>query len=332
MHGFIPFISIPFVLFQYPSRQVAFHPDLTSVRGVRRGRLILKVDGVSKSFGSLEAVKNVSLAIPEGKICGLLGPNGAGKTTLIRMIMDIYQPDRGTIEMGVASKDRKNHIGYLPEERGLYSKVKVRDALVYFAMLKGLSKPEALLKVAHYLELLKMEATAGTEVRKLSKGNQQKIQIISSMVADPELLILDEPFSGLDPLNTKMVSQCMEMLRDRGVTILLSTHQMNQAESFCDEIFLFNKGELILSGHLRDIIAQNSGQFWVIESEGEIPPPDWFEIIEVAGRKTKVRLESGRQFRDLLQWLGQQPFDVEAIQPFRLPLSEIFIKEVNQHG
>jgi len=294
--------------------------------------LILKIGAVSKSFGSLQAVRNVSLDIPAGKICGLLGPNGAGKTTLIRMIMDIYQPDTGTIEMGVASKDRKNHIGYLPEERGLYAKVKVRDALVYFAMLKGLKRSEALEKVRYYLELLEMDATADKEIRKLSKGNQQKIQIISAMVADPELLILDEPFSGLDPLNTKMVSQCMEMLRDRGVTILLSTHQMNQAESFCDEIFLFNKGELILSGHLLEIIAENSGQFWVIESEETLTPPDWFEIIETNRGKTKIRLAPDRQLRDLLLWLSKQPFDVVGIQPFRLPLSEIFIKEVNQHG
>lgn len=294
--------------------------------------MILRVNQVAKSFGKLEAVKHVSLEVPEGKICGLLGPNGAGKTTLIRMIMDIYQPDSGTIELGVEAKDRKNHIGYLPEERGLYAKVKVKDALIYFAMLKGLPRNKAVAQTQHYLEMLEMDHTADMQIRKLSKGNQQKIQIISAMVSDPELLILDEPFSGLDPVNTKMISNCIQDLRAKGVTILLSTHQMNQAETFCDEIFLFNHGELILSGHLEDIIDRYSGKYWVIETDQPLPEDAIYQIVERKEKATKVALADGVDGRQLLHWLADSPLELLSLKPFKLPLSEIFIQEVSRHA
>lgn len=301
---------------------------------VRQGKdlgLILNVKNVSKSFGEIQAVDQVSLGVEQGKIGGLLGPNGAGKTTLIRMIMDIYQPDSGVIELGVAHQDRKNHIGYLPEERGLYTHVKVLDALVYFAMLKGLSKEQALENSHHYLEMLEMQSTAQMQIRKLSKGNQQKIQIISAMVSNPVLLILDEPFSGLDPVNSKMIATCIQTLKASGVTILLSTHQMNQAETFCDTIFLFNHGKLILNGALKDIINRYSGRDWMLTVIGQLPDSALFDIVSHEENTIRITLKEGIDVRQLLAWLSEQEFEVESLQPFRLPLSEIFIKEVSRH-
>jgi ABC-2 type transport system ATP-binding protein len=293
--------------------------------------LILNVEQVSKKFGAIQAVNHVSLAVEKGKIFGLLGPNGAGKTTLIRMIMDIYQPDEGSIQLGVDAKDRKNHIGYLPEERGLYTKVKVKEALTYFAMLKGLDRKAALERTQYYLNLLEMQATADMQIMKLSKGNQQKIQIISAMVSDPVLLILDEPFSGLDPVNTKMIAECIQMLKSKGVTILLSTHQMNQAETFCDNIFLFHRGRLILEGVLSEIIQNYSGKDWMITADGELPPTDLFSPVSKEHAINRISLAPGTDIRQVLAWLAQQPVTVSGLQPFRLPLSEIFIREVASH-
>ena len=295
--------------------------------------MILTLENVSKSFGPTHAVNGVSFQIPAGQISGLLGPNGAGKTTLIRMIMDIFKPDDGVITLAEdLTGGRKDHIGYLPEERGLYKATKVRETLIYFAELKGLSPTEAATNADHFLERLEMTDTADHQIGKLSKGNQQKIQLISAIVAKPKLLILDEPFSGLDPVNAKLVARLIRELQQEGITIVLSTHQMGQAEAFCQNIFLINKGQLILSGALEPLIQEYSGHALMVEGNGELPPGDLFTVLGQENGATKIELTGETGTKDFLAWVATQPFDVTAVKPYRVPLADIFIREVQRHG
>lgn len=295
--------------------------------------MILSVSAVSKSFGALKAVDNVSFSIPKGRICGFLGPNGAGKTTLIRMIMDIYAPDAGEVALApdLVDRDRKNQIGYLPEVRGLYTRAKVRETLLYFARLKGLSKQQARDNTDFFLDRLKMTDVADQKIEKLSKGNQQKIQLISAIVAKPPLLILDEPFSGLDPVNIKMVSDLITELCREGVSIVLSTHQMNQAETFCHDILLFNKGRLVLSGALDDIIKQFSGSVLMVETEPELPASPLYRLLGRDGKLSRIELAPEISITSFLHWLVWCGVEIFALQPHRVPLSDIFIQEVSRH-
>jgi ABC-2 type transport system ATP-binding protein len=295
--------------------------------------LILSVKDVSKAFGNTQALQHVSLDIERGSISGFLGPNGAGKTTLIRMIMDIYKVDEGKIELAseLTGAMRHNVIGYLPEERGLYMNTKVRDTLIYFAELKGLDKKQARESTDHFLERLGMQGHARKRIKELSKGNQQKIQFIGAVVARPVLTILDEPFSGLDPINTKLLSQLIRELRDEGMTFVLSTHQMQAAETFCDHIFLFNLGNLILEGPLQNIIASYSGRDIILNTKEPLPACLLFESIEVNGEEQRIRLQPGVDLQQLYLYLGELEQRVEAVKPFRTPLSEIFIDQVSRH-
>ncbi|MDJ0835861.1 MAG: ATP-binding cassette domain-containing protein [Acidobacteriota bacterium] len=295
--------------------------------------MILSIEQVSKSFGSTRAVQDVSFEIPVGQISGLLGPNGAGKTTLIRMIMDIFKPDSGVINLGQGlTGGRKDHIGYLPEERGLYGGTKVRETLIYFAELKGLKPKEAAANADHFLDQLAMTPVADHKIGKLSKGNQQKIQLISAMIARPRLLILDEPFSGLDPVNANLVAQLIRQLQGDGVTIVLSTHQMAQAETFCQNIFLINKGQLILSGPLEPVIARYSGHALMVEGKGELPASDLYSLLGTNDGAFKIELAEDVDTRSFLGWLSGQAFEVTAVKPYRVPLAEIFIREVQSHA
>ncbi len=295
--------------------------------------MILSVSAVSKSFGALKAVDNVSFTIAKGRICGFLGPNGAGKTTLIRMIMDIYAPDEGQVDLApdLVDRDRKNQIGYLPEVRGLYTRAKVRETLLYFARLKGLSKQQARENTDFFLDRLKMTDVADQKIEKLSKGNQQKIQLISAIVAKPPLLILDEPFSGLDPVNIKMVSDLISELCREGVSIVLSTHQMNQAETFCHDILLFNKGRLVLSGELEAIIQQFSGGVLMVETVPEIPPSPLYRLLRRDGKENHIELAEDITITSFLHWLVWSGVEIFGLQPHRVPLSDIFIQEVSRH-
>ena len=292
----------------------------------------LQVKNVSKSFGKVQAVNQVSLEVPPGEICGLLGPNGAGKTTLIRMIMDIFKPDQGAIRLGDGlQNDLKGQIGYLPEERGLYSKTKVAETLCYFARLKGLTRKQAHDNVTFFLDRLNMTAAADKKIGTLSKGNQQKIQIISAIVSKPPMLILDEPFSGLDPMNVRLVSELISELNREGRTILLSTHQMNQAETFCSRIFLFNQGSLILDGSLEALIDAYSGKFLLLETDQPLGESHLFQVVTRESGVSKIQLAEHASLRSLMGWLATQPVETSWIKPFRVPLSEIFIREVEKH-
>lgn len=218
---------------------------------------MLKVKNLHKEFSNVIAVDNLSFEINEGEIFGLLGPNGAGKTTTIRCLLNIIQPDSGEILFnGNSNFEIKDLVGYIPEERGLYTKSRVIDVLIYFGELKG--KPRSFVKdrVNYYLNKLGMKETANRKINELSKGNQQKIQLISAFVAEPKILVLDEPFSGLDPINQELVVELIKEFLDEGKIIILSTHLMETAEKLCNKILLINKGKQVLYGYLDEIKKQ----------------------------------------------------------------------------
>ena len=231
----------------------------------------LTIEDVSKRFGSFYAVKHLSFAIPERAIYGLLGPNGAGKTTTIRMVMNIIIPDSGRIEVLGRSmdEDMKQNIGYLPEDRGLYPKMRLGEQLLFLAALKGLRRPQARKTVDHWLERFDLAEWRSKKTEELSRGMQQKAQFIATIMHDPRLVILDEPFSGLDPVNTKLFKDVMLEMRGRGATIIFSTHRMEQVEMICDNICLINKAEKILEGGLKEIKQQYGKNTVVLDYEGD---------------------------------------------------------------
>ncbi len=232
---------------------------------------VVVLDRVTKRFAGHTAVDGLSLAVPSGVIFGLLGPNGAGKTTSIRMIMDILEPDEGEVrlfgERG-AGRDHSARIGYLPEERGLYPKMRVLDVLVFLAEVKGVSRSVARPKAQDWLERLGLGDWRLRRVNELSKGMQQKVQFISTMLHDPELVILDEPFSGLDPVNAQVMKDTVLDLRRRGKTIVFSTHIMEQAEKLCDELCIIARGKKLVDGALGDIKRTRGGHHLVIGFDG----------------------------------------------------------------
>ncbi|MFA9453888.1 MAG: ABC transporter ATP-binding protein [Candidatus Aminicenantaceae bacterium] len=231
----------------------------------------LKIEDVSKQFGSFYAVKQLSFAIPERAIYGLLGPNGAGKTTTIRMVMNIIIPDSGRIEVLGRSmdEDMKTRIGYLPEDRGFYPKMRLGEQLLFLAALKGLRHAQARQTIDLWLERFDLMDWRSKKTEELSRGMQQKAQFIATILHDPRLIILDEPFSGLDPVNTKLFKDVMLEMRDRGATIIFSTHRMEQVEMICDDICLINKAEKVLEGNLKEIKQQYGKNTVVLEYEGD---------------------------------------------------------------
>ena len=253
---------------------------------------VLKVDHVTKRFGSYAATNDVSFSLDSGRILGLLGPNGAGKTTMIRMLTNIFVPDEGTIaafgeKIGYAMQNR---IGYLPEERGLYKKLKVIEQLIYFGRLKGLSRADAQKRATFWLNQLDAADWAPKKIQELSKGMQQKIQFISTILHNPSLMILDEPFSGFDPINTELLKKIIIDMRNDGKTIILSTHVMEQAEQLCDDICLINKGKIVLSGSLRDIKKARGRDSIILEFEGDDSFLDQYSDLQFINR-TANRVE-----------------------------------------
>ncbi len=216
---------------------------------------ILEVSNLSKHYANKTALDNVTFSVERGAICGVLGPNGAGKTTLLRIINSILVSDTGTVKVNglPASKEINRAIGYMPEERGLYDKMRVEDQIMYFGQLKGGDPKRLRIVMNEYMELFNLIPDRRRRVKELSKGNQQKVQIISTLVHEPELVILDEPFSGFDPINGAILQQLIERLHERGTTIMLSSHNMPAIEEICSDIVLINQGQLLLEGHISDI-------------------------------------------------------------------------------
>jgi ABC-2 type transport system ATP-binding protein len=229
------------------------------------------VSSVRKSFGHIQAVSDVSFEVFPGEIFGMLGPNGAGKTTTIRMMMDIYQPDGGQISVlgGKLDQSRKGRVGYLPEERGLYKDLTVEKTLVFLATLKGLSEKEARRRLDPWLKRLDLYDHRKKKVQDLSKGMQQKAQIIATLLHEPELIILDEPFAGLDPVNTRLVTDIIEEQRANGKTIIMSTHQMYQVEALCNRIVLIDRGNSVLYGEVDEIKHNYAANAVLVEGEGD---------------------------------------------------------------
>jgi ABC-2 type transport system ATP-binding protein len=241
----------------------------------------LELQDLSKSFNGTRACREVSLRLEEGEIFGLLGPNGAGKTTLLRLLLGILEPDGGRILLDGAPmvREDRDRVGYLPEERGLYRKQKVLDVLVYFAMLKGMARTEARKAALAALEEVGLGEVSRRKVEDLSKGMQQKVQILGTLLHDPALLVLDEPFSGLDPVNTRLVKDMILERRGPGRLVLLSTHQMAQAEALCDRVALIHEGSLVLYGDLRRIRERWAGREGELASLEEI----FVRVVEESG-------------------------------------------------
>jgi ABC-2 type transport system ATP-binding protein len=232
----------------------------------------LELIDVRKSYGDFPAVAGVSMAVPPGSIFGLLGPNGAGKTTTIRMIMDIIAPDSGdilTFGHARAAADLRR-IGYLPEERGLYRKMTVQDQLMFLGEIRGLSRRDAQAAVARWLDRVELSSWAKNKVEELSKGMQQKIQLVGTLLHEPDILILDEPFSGLDPLNQEMFKELLTEYRSQGRSILFSTHGMELAEKMCDHICLISRGRAVLTGELKEIKRRLSGNSYRLVADGDL--------------------------------------------------------------
>ena len=293
----------------------------------------LVLEGVTKRFDTLTAVDNLSLAIREGAVFGLLGPNGAGKTTTLRMIMRVLIPDEGSIRvLGEPVSERtQDLVGYLPEERGLYNRMKVREVLRFLGALKGLSESEAERRALSWLERLELASWSERKILDLSKGMQQKVQFIATVMHKPALLILDEPFTGLDPVNANLIKDIMLELRDQGATVILSTHRMEQVEMMCDAICLIDKGRDVLSGNLRAIKQSYGKNTLRIEYTGDDNFLEGTGLVENAnhfGAAVEVRLKAGADPQEILKAAvrcGVRLSRFELVEP---PLNDIFIEKV----
>jgi ABC-2 type transport system ATP-binding protein len=290
----------------------------------------VEVSHVAKCFGPTQAVADVSFAVERGEIFGLLGPNGAGKTTTIRLMLDIFRPDAGTVSIlgGPITEEKKARIGYMPEERGLYQEVTLERCLVYLARIKGLSPAEARARLGRLLEQFDLAAYRTKKVKELSKGMQQKAQIISTILHRPELLIVDEPFASLDPINARMVKDLMRELRDRGVTILMSTHQMHQVEELCDRIVLINEGCNVLYGPLDQVRRQFSGHTVRVRLQGDLPPLAGAAQAASHNGTVELQLDAGTSPQQVLEQLVGSQATVEHFEIAVPTLDEVFIRAV----
>jgi len=294
--------------------------------------LAVEVSHVVKSFVDKIAVDDLSFSVAQGEMFGLIGPNGAGKTTTIRMMMDILKPDSGevTILGEKLNETTRNKLGYLPEERGLYKKLKVMDSIVYLASLKGMDRRSAAGKANELLDQTGMLANKNKKIEELSRGMGQIIQFIVTVIHDPQLLVLDEPFAGLDPVNTELLKGMLADLRKQGKAIILSTHQMNQVEELCDRILMINNGQNVLYGDLGEIKARYRGNSLLLDVEGELG-----EIPGVTGKRvhkgyTELILDGKAIPQQVLTQLMSRGMVINRFEVATPSLNEIFLKEVGK--
>ena len=295
-----------------------------------RNGAVAEVTGVRKSYGEQVAVRDVSFGLSAGEVLGLVGPNGAGKTTTIRMMLNIIHPDDGRVLLfgDAFKKEHRAMIGYLPEERGLYRSLKVSDTLEYLGTLKGMKRADARSRVSEMLDRLKMSEHSGKKVSELSRGMGQLIQLAATVLHRPRLLILDEPFSGLDPINVRLVKALLTDLRRDGVAIVMSTHQMNQVEELCDRVLMINEGEVVLYGSL-DEVRSSAGQSSIfVESDGSIDGLPGVVRTNDHGTHQELVLEPGKPHQDVLVALVERGADVRRFEVAAPPLEEIFIQKV----
>jgi len=289
---------------------------------------------ITKTFGPVKAVDGVTFSIEKGELFGLLGPNGAGKTTCIRCMLDIFKPDAGTVAVlgGPMSEAKKDHIGYMPEERGLYQDIPLERCLAYLGSLKGLSQAEVKKRAEAYLERFDLAAHKTKKVKELSKGMQQKAQIIATLLHQPELLIVDEPFSGLDPVNTQLVKELLHEQREQGVTVVLCSHQMNLVEELCDRIVLIDHGKVMLYGSLEEIRRRFSSHALVVKAGGPLPELPGVEQVEPVNGSVKLHLSAGTQPQEILKALVARDLPIERFELALPDLDEIFIRVVQGEG
>lgn len=302
----------------------------------------LEVKNITKSFGETNVLKGISFSVESGKALGLLGRNGAGKTTTIRILMDVFHANSGEITLdGKPFEPRKVQIGYLPEERGLYPKRKVLEQMIYLAMLRGVSRKTASANAKRWLERLEVSQYQDRLLETLSKGNQQKVQLASTLVCDPEIVILDEPFSGLDPVNSQILQEVVQELIQDGKIVIFSSHQMSYVEEFCEDIVIINHGEVVLSGHL-DTIKRDFGKDQLVLSALDLSPEEFTDqlqsrlsdIVQITGQTKEdviVRLNEGVSRRELLAKLSQmEDISIEHFETYKPSMNDIFVARAGE--
>ena len=294
---------------------------------------ILELHHLKKYFATQKAVDDISFSIEQGSIFGLLGPNGAGKTTLLRMITGIFYPDEGEIIFDGNKFDALTDIlkiGYMPEERGLYKKMKIGEQVLYLAQLKGLSRDDAMQKIKFWFERMEMQSWWNKKVEDLSKGMSQKLQFVTTVLHEPKLIILDEPFSGLDPVNANLIKDEIYGLAQRGSTIIFSTHRMEQVEEICDHIVLINLGKKILDGSVQNVKNEFKENKFKIHLDGisSIMSNNIFEITDAKANKLTVKINDGFKSNDVLKYFIDRNINVEAFNEILPSLNEIFIQLV----
>lgn len=295
---------------------------------------LLELLNLKKYFATQKAVDDISLTVEKGQIFGLLGPNGAGKTTLIRMITGIFYPDQGQIIFDGKKFDPVNdaaRIGYMPEERGLYKKMKIGEQAMYLAQLKGLSHAEAHTKIKKWFAKFEMDSWWNKKVEDLSKGMQQKLQFVTTVLHEPRLIILDEPFSGLDPVNSNLIKDEIFRLAQEGATIIFCTHRMEQVEEICNHIVLVNKGKKILDGTVKQVKQEYKENLYTVGLEqplSVISPMAPFELVKANGDQQVIRIRENSRPNDVLRYLIDNGSAVHSFQEILPSLNEIFIRLV----
>ena len=284
----------------------------------------LKIENVTKRFGDKIAVDNISFEMNEPGVFGLLGTNGAGKTTTIRMMLGILKKDMGEITWNGKAVERKHvNFGYLPEERGIYPKTKIYEQLLYFAELKGMKKEDACKEIDYWMERLKVDEYKNMMAEKLSKGNQQKVQFITAILHNPELIVLDEPFSGLDPVNTEILKEVILELVEKGKYIIMSSHQMTSIEEFCSDVVIINRGKTVLKGNLKEIKNSYPAKRLEINVKQDITS----QINELE-MKIEKNIDNKEQAHALMKKLVEQGIQIDKFELKKPSLNDIFIEKV----
>jgi len=288
----------------------------------------IEVRDISKKYGSRSVVEKVSFILNEHQILGLIGPNGAGKTTSIRMIMDVIKPDSGEVRLFGApfNNELKNRIGYLPEERGLYRKKTIFESMLYLAALKGLDPARAAEKAAQWLERVNMQTHRNKKIEELSHGMAQIIQLGVTLLHDPAVIILDEPFNGLDPVNVQMVKEIILDLKKQGRAVILSTHRMNEVEELCDRVYMIDKGRGVLYGSLAEIKARYRRAAVSLEFEGELPDLPDMQVTRLNSHKAEISFSSAYSHQQVLQELVSRGVKIIRFEIATPTLNDIFLQ------
>jgi ABC-2 type transport system ATP-binding protein len=293
----------------------------------------LQVERVSKSYAAVQAVDDISFEVEHGEIFGLLGPNGAGKTTTLRMILDIIRPDAGSIQVlgGPMSEEKKARIGYLPEERGLYDDMTLQDALLFLGQLKGLSRTSAQSRAEKYLKAVELWEVRGRKIEALSRGMTQKAQFVAATMHEPALVIVDEPFSGLDPVNTQIIKGLLYQLQNEGAAIIMSTHQMNRVEEMCARILLMDRGKRVLYGPVGEIRDRFAAHAVEVELEGDLPEISGVERAISQNGAHRLVLSEGTLPQDVLrEIIRREDLRLKRFESVRASLEEIFVQVVGR--